>query len=116
MEKYSYRSERLEKAKKQVANIRGFYSHLWVYILINLGLLAIGWYLGAYKEGWLQGDEHFERWIQWNIGLSLVGWGIGVLLHGMIVFGRKPQCIKQWEERQIQKYMDQEALENKKKP
>ncbi|SHI81581.1 2TM domain-containing protein [Arenibacter nanhaiticus] len=99
-----------------MANIRGFYSHLWVCLLITLGLVGIGLYVGQYQEGWMQGDENFQTWIQWNVWLTPIGWGIGVLIHAMEVFGKKPQFIKRWEARQVHNYLDQEAFENKKTP
>ncbi len=59
-------------------------------------------------------DEGFLNWSGLNIILTPMLWGIGLLIHGLVVFkfdslaikGLKPKIIKNWEERQIKKYME----------
>lgn len=47
----------------------------------------------------------FFNWIYWN----LILWAIGLIIHGLWVFGSNPLFVKDWEERQIKKYMKKEA-------
>jgi hypothetical protein len=67
-----------EEAKKRVEAKRGFFTHLAVYVIVNIVLVLI-W---AFTDG---GKGH--PWFLWPLG----GWGIGVLFHflGVFVFGGK---------------------------
>jgi hypothetical protein len=38
----------------------------------------------------------------------MLGWGIGVLFHGMKAFNYSPFLGKDWEERKLKEFMDQE--------
>ena len=89
--------EKYEKAKKRVEEIKGFYSHLIVYVCVNVALLIINL---VTNPGVL--------WFYW----PLLGWGIGVFFHGMgvFVFSRFPG--KQWEKKKIEEVMKQMDDEN----
>ena len=83
--------ERYEKAKKRVEEIKGFYTHAIVYVVINTGLFLLN--LFTSPGGW---------WFYW----VLFGWGIGLFFHamGVFVFNRFPS--KKWEEQKIKEVMD----------
>jgi len=83
--------EKYRRAKARVEELKGFYIHLFMYILINCGLLAINLFLS--RNHW---------WFYW----PLLGWGIGIAAHGLAVFGLGGFLGKDWEERQIKKIMD----------
>lgn len=98
METYS-KEERYLSAKKRLDRVKGFYRHLLWYVVINLFLVIwIG--VEAKWEG-----EHF-----WNFGTfsTAVFWGIGLLIHGVTLFVPGLFFSKEWEERQIRKYMEKE--------
>ena len=61
-----------EEAKKRVEAKRGFYSHLVVYLCVNIVLIII-WAFPARSD------------VPWFI-FPLGGWGIGLLFHGLGVF------------------------------
>ena len=84
--------EKYEKAKKRVEEIKGFYSHLIVYVVVNIVLFIIN--LVSSPGVW---------WFYW----PLLGWGIGVFFHamGVFVFSRFPG--KKWEDRKIKEVMEQ---------
>ena len=89
------REEKLKRAKEQVKEIKGFYIHFAIYLLINAFILVnIYW----------QTDEFW----QWPHFVTLFGWGIGLAFHASKVFGFNLFFGKKWEERQIQKYMDED--------
>ena len=90
--------ERYQKAKKQVEEIKGFYGHLASYILV-MGLLIFINLL--YTPQYL--------WFVW----SMLGWGIGLFFHAMKVFNWFPFFNKEWEEKKIKQYMEQEKKSNK---
>ncbi|NAY90556.1 hypothetical protein GTQ34_01380 [Muricauda sp. JGD-17] len=86
---------KLERAKKRVDEIKGFYVHLSIYIVINAFVL-VNIYLNT------------DRFWQWPHFVTLFGWGIGLALHASKTFGFNPLFGKKWEERQIQKYIDED--------
>ncbi len=83
-------NEKYEKAKKRVEEIKGFYSHLIVYICVNIVLVIINLIT---SPGAL--------WFFW----PLAGWGIGIIFHGLGVFVFSKFPGKQWEERKIKEIM-----------
>lgn len=88
-------NEKFKRAKKQVDEIKGFYIHASIYMIINIFLL-INIFLNT------------DRFWQWPHFITPFFWGIGLLFHGAKVFGFNPLFSKSWEERQIQKYMDKD--------
>jgi len=90
--------ERLERARKRVKKIKGFYSHLLVYVVINLMVVVIN----------IQDLEPGESYFQYKNFFTLFFWGIGLAIHGLTVF--LPDFIlgKKWEERKIREYMEED--------
>lgn len=84
--------ERYLRAKKQVENLKAFYIHLTVYILVNTMLTILN----------LVTNPSYLWFL-----FPLVGWGIGLLIHGIsfISIGRFGAA---WEERKIKEYMDRD--------
>jgi len=83
--------ESYRKAKEKVAELKGFYSHLFAYILVNLMLAIINY---------VTSPGHY--WFWW---ISLF-WGIGLLMHAWHVFGHSMVFGDDWEDKKIQEYME----------
>jgi len=81
--------ERRERAIRRVAAIKGFYTHLAIYLVVNIGLIVVDALAGP---SW---------WVQW----VLFGWGIGVAAHALAVFGRASKFVTEWEDRKIKQLM-----------
>jgi hypothetical protein len=62
-----------EAAEKRAEELQGFYIHLLVYAVVNLGLFAINFLTKGDGGGW---------WFYW----PLAGWGIGLGVHALAVF------------------------------
>jgi hypothetical protein len=62
--------ELLQRARRRVKLKTGFYIHLSVYVLVNLGLAAINLVTGG------------KSWHLW----PLAGWGLGLAIHGFVTF------------------------------
>lgn len=93
------------KAKKRVKEIKGFYVHLSVYIVINIVLSAIIIYGLSYEEG----DSIFDALTNFGVYSTWLFWGIGMFFHWLGVFGFKSLGLgKDWEERKIKELMDKE--------
>ncbi|MED1114186.1 2TM domain-containing protein [Bacillus paramycoides] len=86
------RDEVYLRAKKRMENLKAFYIHLTVYILVNLMLFLIN-----------VSSDSSKLWFLYPLG----GWGIGLLIHGLTTF---PFGIfgKEWEERKIKEYMEKD--------
>lgn len=90
--------ERYQKALKQVKEIKGFYGHLTSYVIVLSILIYINL---TYSPEYL--------WFIW----TMLGWGIGLLFHAMRVFNWVPFLNKEWEERKIKQFMEEEKNKNK---
>ena len=77
------------EARKRVEEKKGFYTHLAVYIGVNILLIII----------WAATGAGFP-WFVFPLG----GWGIGILFHflGVFVFSRQTG----WEKREIEKEVE----------
>jgi predicted membrane channel-forming protein YqfA (hemolysin III family) len=93
METNYTKGERYIEAQKRVKEIREFYEHLTVFILISAIIIAINL---------ITSPEYL--WFVW----CLLGWGIGVVLHGMKAFRFSPSFSKEWEERKIREILEKE--------
>ncbi len=82
-----------EEAKKRVADLRGFYKHLYSYIAVNIVLIIIN-LVTSPKDLWFY-------WVT-------VFWGIGIILHAFRVFGKNRILSKDWEERKVNEIMEKE--------
>ena len=94
MEPNYIEAERYYKAQKKVKEIREFYEHLTVYLLVNPIVIVVNIMT---SPGYL--------WFIW----CLMGWGIGLILHGLTVFNLPPFFDKDWEERKIREILEKEG-------
>ncbi|MDR6760398.1 hypothetical protein J2Y38_000577 [Flavobacterium sp. 2755] len=92
-EKNYAEGERYYQAQKRVKELREFYEHLTVYVLVNPIVIVVNIMT---SPGYL--------WFIW----CLMGWGIGVVLHGLKVFNLPPFFNKKWEERKIREILEKE--------
>ncbi len=93
MENKYQNEERYFKAKKQVEEIKGFYGNLTAYIVINIFFLILNLRTSP---------EHL--WFFW----PMLGWGIGVIFHGFKAFNYTPFLGKNWEDRKIKEFMNED--------
>lgn len=98
MEPDYFEQERYERAKKRVKRISGFYSHVLVYVVINLMVVVIN----------IQQLEPGENYFQWRNFFTLFFWGIGLFAHGLSVFMPSMVLGKNWEEKKIKELMEKE--------
>ena len=94
--KDSKQTQAYQEAKKKVDSIKGFYSHLLVYLIVNSFIVTT---------------------IVWNTNIDLLSfaalstpffWGIGLVSHALGVFGETLFFGRNWENRKIKKLMDSE--------
>ena len=91
--------KRYDRAKERVAELRGFYNNLTSYIVFISFLAGLNYYL----------NEWSYPWFLW----AALGWGIGLAFHAAKAYRINPMFNKDWEERKIRKYMEEEDRNKK---
>ncbi|MEX0289812.1 MAG: 2TM domain-containing protein [Flavobacteriaceae bacterium] len=101
--------QKLERAKKRVQELKGFFKHVRGFIIVNVLLLLLrGGILNFITVNGEPLDDSVLRWVDLNFILTPVLWGIGLLIHGIYVYRYKFSFLKSWEEEQIKKYMEED--------
>lgn len=81
------------EAKRKVKELKGFYIHLVVYVLVNLFIIA---------RNVQEGDSLYDVDNYW----TGIFWGIGLLVHGIRVLVPNIFLGRDWEERKTRELMD----------
>jgi 2TM domain len=89
------RDAKLERAKRQVAAIKGFYIHFFVFVVVMGGLFLLNLALKYWADS--------PWWVQW----PFFAWGIGLGAHALAVFGHVSKRVADWEERKIRQLMEE---------
>ncbi|MFD0797943.1 2TM domain-containing protein [Maribacter chungangensis] len=107
--KYRNSTDKLIRAKKQVDELKGFYIHLIVYVLVNIFITSVT------VIARINGGESFgEAFFSFASFSTAIFWGIGLGFHAAKVYNFSPLFSKKWEERQIKKYMEKYKKESEK--
>lgn len=85
-----------QQALKRVKRIKGFYTHLIVYIVINTMLVIVN------------SSNSSEGFWRWENFATAIFWGLGLAGHAFSVFGPSALFGKDWEERKINELMEKE--------
>ena len=98
METNYIEKERYERAVKRVKQIKGFYTHALVYLVINCVIVILN----------VQNLKPGESYFQFQNFFTAFFWGIGLAAHGLSTF--MPEWImgKNWEEKKIKEFMEKE--------
>lgn len=83
-----------ERAQKHVTELKAFYGNLTSYVLVISFLAGLNYYT----------DQWNNPWFLW----PAFGWGIGIVAHALKTYRVNPLFNKDWEQRKIRKYMDEE--------
>jgi hypothetical protein len=87
--------QRYLRAKKQVTELKGFYCHLLSFGLVVLILIFINYMtFWGYKWFWY----------------PAIGWGMGLAFHSYRVFVTNGILGREWENRQIEAFMEEDRL------
>jgi len=77
-------------AWRRVRSLRGFYSHLTAYVIINFVLFMI--------DSTTPGPAWFYA--------PLIGWGMLVVLHGLHAYELLPWTTQDWEQRKVRELIE----------
>lgn len=98
MEKNSIHEYNYKTAQKKVKAIKGFYTHLTVFIFINVAILIVN----TQDAGLIQGLSDISNYS------TMFFWGIGLVAHWASVFGSNLIFGKKWEEKKIKELMEKD--------
>lgn len=84
-----------QKAKERVKQLKGFYIHLLVYVLVNAFIILNGWR----KEQSLSDMELYY---------TALFWGIGLAAHAISIFVPQMLFSKGWEEKKVKELIEKE--------
>lgn len=104
MKKIPSNNSQYIRAVNKLEKVKSFYRHLVIYIVVNIAISSIRiWehmnYRGESFEDAVFDIETFAVWLLW---------GVGILLHAFSVFAFHHVFGRNWEERKIEKYMNEE--------
>ena len=87
-------NDRYLKAKERVKAVKDFYSNLIAYCVVIPILVYINYLTVDFP---------------WVI-FPILGWGFGLLMHGLEVYGYNRILGKDWEQRKIREFMNDEKF------
>ena len=90
--------ERYAAAERRVKKIKGFYTHLAVYVVVNVFLFV---------SNVSEAPAH-EDFFQLKYFSTALFWGLGLAAHGISVFGQDFFFGPKWEEKKIRQMMEKE--------
>jgi hypothetical protein len=103
------KTDKMIRAKKHVDELKGFYIHLLVYVLVNIFITSVT--VIARVNG---GESFGAAFFSFASFSTAIFWGIGLAFHAAKVYSFSPFFSKDWEERQIQKYIEKDKKEAEK--
>ncbi|RTE53104.1 histidine kinase [Arenibacter aquaticus] len=87
------------RAKARVEAIKKFYLSLASYVVFIGFLAALNYWVNQWQYAWF-------LW-------AAFGWGIGLVFHAVKVFGVNAFFGRNWEERKIKEFMQDDEIHNK---
>ncbi|WP_282031846.1 2TM domain-containing protein [Winogradskyella eximia] len=91
------------KAKNKVEKLKRFYTHLGVYFVINTIITVV-----KVMSNMNMGETFYQAFYDFSTLATWLVWGIAIALHAFSVFGLPLILGEDWEERKIEKYMNDE--------
>ena len=98
MERSNLEGKNYIRAKKRVKSIKSFYSHLAIYLGVNLFLILLR----------IISDNGLEELWDWTTYNTAIFWGIGIIFHALNVFGMGFLLGSSWEEKKIEEIMNKD--------
>ncbi|GGI58005.1 2TM domain-containing protein [Winogradskyella haliclonae] len=99
---------KLQRAKSRVEKLKKFYTHLGIYFIINS--VITGFKVSNNLDSW---DAFQADLLSFSTLSSWIIWGIILVIHAFTVFVLPSLLGYDWEERKIQKYMEEELKSKK---
>lgn len=92
------------RAKKKVEILKGFYSHLVVYIIVNTAIILV--------SANVFNNKPIDIW-HWSNYITAFFWGFGLVTHAIYVFfvmNVSNNFLKRWEEKKIKEILEKDSF------
>lgn len=105
----NYDVNKKKRAKRRIEELKGFYVHLVIFVVINLSIS-----INKILRNIQYGETFWDAF--WDFGTFAVWifWGVGLIFHASKTFNYNPFFSKEWEEKQIKKFMEEDRKESEK--
>ncbi|MDL2142985.1 MULTISPECIES: 2TM domain-containing protein [Flavobacterium] len=94
-------------AYRKVKKIKGFYTHLKVYLIVNAIIIV-----SNLNRDYFSHSVYENGLLDWRTYSTAICWGVALVIHAFTVFGPDIFFSNEWEQKKIQKYMEREAQNN----
>jgi hypothetical protein len=88
-------------AQREVKRLKGFYTHLIVYIAVNIMIVFLNIRDLNQEESYFKIENFF----------TAIFWGIGIVVHAFSVFLPNWIMGRNWEDRKIKEFMEKDKTE-----
>lgn len=99
---------KFDRAKRKVERLKGFYTHLGIFLVINI--LITGFKVSNNLHSW---DAFVNDLISIDVLSSWTVWGVILAIHACTVFVFPNLLGYDWEERKIEQLMEEELNSKK---
>lgn len=90
------------RAKRRVEDLKGYYWHLAIYGIVNMFII-----IRKVMRNLDRGETFNQAFFDWStFGLAIL-WGVPLLLHTFRILGFNFFLGKDWEERKIKEFMNE---------
>ncbi|WP_353779407.1 2TM domain-containing protein [Winogradskyella sp. 3972H.M.0a.05] len=102
--KESYRDEGIYfRARHRVERVRKYYTHLIIFLVVNI-IISTGKVIRNLNNG----ETFEEAFFDFNTFSVWIVWGLIIIIHTIAVFGFPLILGKNWEERKLKQFMDED--------
>ena len=104
MERDYFEEERFLQAQKRIKNIKGFYTHLLIYLIVS-----VIWMLILVNLNEVSNSMQYGFWGKgYGLFSTAIFGGIGLIIHWFVVFGKEFIFSKKWEERKLNEFIEKD--------
>lgn len=97
------------RAKKRVEELKNFYRHLAIYLVINIFISTM-----KIRRNVLNGESFEEIFFDFGTYSVWVFWGIGIVFQALRLFGTDYFFGKDWENRKIEEFINRDKRKRNK--
>ena len=104
-------TNRYKKAQNRVKELKGFYNHLKIFVIVNTLLYLVkSGVLNSWMPKGFPSQSYYFDWVH----INFIIWGLIILVHALILYRHNLPFLKKWEEKQIEKYIEKDKEETDK--
>ncbi|MCX2680235.1 2TM domain-containing protein [Galbibacter sp. EGI 63066] len=100
---YTEEQDKYKKARKRVQELKEFYWHLAIFIIINSHIF-VNVYIDTARKG--------ESFWHYTTFITFFSWGVGLAVHAWCALWKHRLFSKKWEQKMIDRFMQKEARQH----